>query len=269
MGSGIAQVAAQSGFEVIALDLDAERTSSALSAMKRRMDERVHSGKMGKDEAEHMLSRIHAGTSFQELAEADIVIEAVFERMEVKSKLLSELSPMLRKECVIGSNTSSIPITSLSRYVAHPSRFIGIHFFNPVPVMKLVEVIRGQLTSEETVSAATDIIRRMGKEPVTVSDFPGFVSNRLLMPMINEAAFALMEGVADAKSIDTVMKLGMNHPMGPLELADLIGLDVCLDIMNALYSGFRDSKYRPCPLLERMVNAGMLGRKSGRGFYTY
>jgi len=269
MGSGIAQVAAQSGYTVLAMDMDERISKQSLASMEKRLRDRVASGKMKQEELEGILRNINIVSSFQQFSRAEVVIEAVFERVEIKKEVLQKISDAVSEHALIGSNTSSISITMLSGAVRQPGRFIGLHFFNPVPVMKLVEIVKGYSTSDETVSSAKEFAISLGKQPVVVSDFPGFVSNRVLMPMINEAIFALMEGVAGVEEIDTIMKLGMHHPMGPLELADLIGLDVCLDIMNSLYSGFRDPKYRPCPLLEKMVNAGLLGRKSGRGFYTY
>jgi 3-hydroxybutyryl-CoA dehydrogenase len=269
MGSGIAQVAAQSGYTVLAMDMDERISKQSLASMEKRLRDRVASGKMKQEELEGILRNINIVSSFQQFSRAEVVIEAVFERVEIKKEVLQKISDAVSEHALIGSNTSSISITMLSGAVRQPGRFIGLHFFNPVPVMKLVEIVKGYSTSDETVSSAKEFATSLGKQPVVVSDFPGFVSNRVLMPMINEAIFALMEGVAGVEEIDTIMKLGMHHPMGPLELADLIGLDVCLDIMNSLYSGFRDPKYRPCPLLEKMVNAGLLGRKSGRGFYTY
>jgi 3-hydroxybutyryl-CoA dehydrogenase len=269
MGSGIAQVAAQSGYTVLAMDMDERISKQSLASMEKRLRDRVTSGKMKQEELEGILRNINIVSSFQQFSRAEVVIEAVFERVEIKKEVLQKISDAVSEHALIGSNTSSISITMLSGAVRQPGRFIGLHFFNPVPVMKLVEIVKGYSTSDETVSSAKEFATSLGKQPVVVSDFPGFVSNRVLMPMINEAIFALMEGVAGVEEIDTIMKLGMHHPMGPLELADLIGLDVCLDIMNSLYSGFRDPKYRPCPLLEKMVNAGLLGRKSGRGFYTY
>jgi len=269
MGSGIAQVAAHSGYTVLAMDMDERISKQSLASMEKRLRDRVASGKMKQEELEGILRNINIVSSFQQFSRAEVVIEAVFERVEIKKEVLQKISDAVSEHALIGSNTSSISITMLSGAVRQPGRFIGLHFFNPVPVMKLVEIVKGYSTSDETVSSAKEFAISLGKQPVVVSDFPGFVSNRVLMPMINEAIFALMEGVAGVEEIDTIMKLGMHHPMGPLELADLIGLDVCLDIMNSLYSGFRDPKYRPCPLLEKMVNAGLLGRKSGRGFYTY
>ncbi|HEC81177.1 MAG TPA: 3-hydroxybutyryl-CoA dehydrogenase, partial [Thermoplasmatales archaeon] len=225
--------------------------------------------KMTAEVKKNVLSRIKGTTKLEDLKDVDLIIEAVFENVTVKKELFQELDKICKKETVFASNTSTIPITDLASATSRPELFIGMHFMNPVPLMKLVEVIRGLRTSDETAKLIKDLAEKMGKTPVEVNDSPGFVSNRLLMPMINEAVYCLMEGVGTAEAIDNVMKLGMNHPMGPLELADLIGLDVVLDIMTVLYQGFNDSKYRPCPLLKKMVQAGYLGRKTGRGFYEY
>jgi len=268
MGSGIAQVAATSGFEVILQDISEEQLNRALKTMEKSLDKLIEKGKVS-EARESILSRVKITKELASLREADFVIEAVFENVEVKKQVLQALDSLLRAEVIITSNTSSISITKLAAFTSRADRFMGMHFMNPVPLMALVELIKGLQTSAETFAIVKGLTEKMGKVPVEASDFPGFISNRILMPMINEAIFALMEGVGTAEAIDTVMKLGMNHPMGPLALADLIGLDVCLNIMEVLYEGFRDPKYRPCPLLRKMVEAGYLGRKSGRGFYNY
>lgn len=268
MGSGIAQVAATSGFEVILQDISEEQLNRALKTMEKSLDKLIEKGKVS-EARESILSRVKMTKELASLREADFVIEAVFENVEVKKQVLQALDSLLRAEVIITSNTSSISITRLAAFTSRADRFMGMHFMNPVPLMALVELIKGLQTSAETFAIVKGLTEKMGKVPVEASDFPGFISNRILMPMINEAIFALMEGVGTAEAIDTVMKLGMNHPMGPLALADLIGLDVCLNIMEVLYEGFRDPKYRPCPLLRKMVEAGYLGRKSGRGFYNY
>lgn len=269
MGSGIAQTALEAGFDVVGVELDAKLLEKGRGRVVAGLDRRVKSGKVTQEAASATLSRAVFSTSSSDFSGCELVIEAVFESADVKASALRGISSVVDDGCIIASNTSSISITRLAGNVSHPDRFIGMHFFNPVPVMKLLELVRGYLTSDITAEKAGRIGKGMGKEVVSVADYPGFVSNRVLMPMINEAAFALMEGVASRDAIDSVMKLGMHHPMGPLELADFIGLDVCLDIMNVLYEGFRDSKYRPCPLLVNMVSAGKTGRKSGEGFYAY
>jgi 3-hydroxybutyryl-CoA dehydrogenase len=269
MGHGIAHVMLRAGHRVLLLDISQEFVDAGAKRIAKGLARDVEKARMSAEEREQALGRLRATTVVSELAEADFIIEAVTEKFDVKSGLFRSLEPHCRPETILASNTSSISITRLAATTQRPDRFIGLHFFNPVPVMKLVEVVPGLQTSLETADKAVKLIESAGKTPVRVNDSPGFVSNRLLMPMINEAVYCLMESVADAKGIDDVMKLGMNHPMGPLELADLIGLDVCLDIMKVLYESFRDSKYRPCPLLEKMVNAGRLGRKTGRGFYEY
>ncbi|HID25117.1 MAG TPA: 3-hydroxybutyryl-CoA dehydrogenase, partial [Thermoplasmata archaeon] len=239
------------------------------SRIEKFLDKSIEKGKLTVEEKENILSRIKGTTKLEDLKDVDLIIEAIFENVTAKKELFQELDKICKKETVFASNTSTIPITDLASVTERPEFFIGMHFMNPVPLMKLVEVIRGLRTSDETAKLIKDLAEKMGKTPVEVNDSPGFVSNRLLMPMINEAVYCLMEGVGSAEAIDNVMKLGMNHPMGPLELADLIGLDVVLDIMTVLYQGFNDSKYRPCPLLKKMVQAGYLGRKTGRGFYEY
>ena len=269
MGHGIAQALIRSGYTVFLYDLSQQFLDAGAGKIAKGLNRDVEKGRMTAEEREQSLGRLKTTTRVAELGGAYFIVEAVTENLEVKAGVFRALEPHCRPEVIFASNTSSISITRLAAATQRPERFIGLHFFNPVPVMKLVEVVPGLATSSDTVEAAERLAISVGKTPVRVNDGPGFVSNRLLMPMINEAVYCLMESVADAKGIDDVMKLGMNHPMGPLELADLIGLDVCLDIMKVLYEGFRDSKYRPCPLLEKMVNAGRLGRKTGRGFYEY
>ncbi len=269
MGHGIAQVAAGSGFQVSLVDVSEEALAKGLGQIRKGYGRLVEKGRMSDAEREAALARIATASELGALEGADLAVEAVVERLEVKQKVLAELDRVLAPEAILATNTSSISITKLAAVTGRSDRVIGMHFMNPVPVMKLVEVIRGLATSQETYDAVEAASRAMGKTPVEVQDAPGFVSNRVLMPMINEAIFCLYEGVGEAEAIDEVMKLGMNHPMGPLALADLIGLDVCLDILEVLYQGFRDPKYRPCPLLVKMVDAGRLGRKSGRGFYEY
>jgi 3-hydroxybutyryl-CoA dehydrogenase len=269
MGHGIAHVLIRGGYTVLLHDLSQQFLEAGAGRIAKGLNRDVEKNRLTAEDREKALSRLKTTMRVSDLEGADFIVEAVTENFEVKSGVFRAVEPHCRPEVIFASNTSSISITRLAATTQRPDRFIGLHFFNPVPVMKLVEVVPGLATSPETVEAAERLATSAGKTPVRVNDFPGFVSNRLLMPMINEAVYCLMEGVADAKGIDDVMKLGMNHPMGPLELADLIGLDVCLDIMKVLYESFRDSKYRPCPLLEKMVNAGRLGRKTGRGFYQY
>lgn len=269
MGHGIAQVFATSGRSVRLVDVDQVALGRGLDAIRKSLAKLVEKGKLTSAEAEAVLSRIETGHDLAQLADAEIVVEAVVENLATKQSVFSKLAEVVSPRATLATNTSSISITALACRVPHPERVIGMHFMNPVPLMKLVEVVRGVRTSEEIVRSVSDLSRELEKVPVVVNDYPGFVSNRVLLPMINEAIYCLMEGVADAEAIDTVMKLGMAHPMGPLTLADLIGLDVCLNILEVLQDGLGDPKYRPCPLLRNMVAAGKLGRKSGEGFYKY
>ena len=269
MGHGIAQLLMRHGLAVILHDVSEKFLANARERIARGLSREVEKGRLIEKEKPEALSRLETTTDLEPLESSDFVVEAVTENFEVKVAVFRALEAHCRPEVIFASNTSSISITRLAAQTRRPAKFVGMHFFNPVPVMKLVEVVPGLQTAAETVQAAEDLAARLDKTPVRVNDFPGFVSNRVLMPMINEAVYCVMEGVAEPQGVDGVMKLGMNHPMGPLELADLIGLDVCLDILKVLYEGFRDSKYRPCPLLEKMVNAGRLGRKAGRGFYEY
>ena len=269
MGHGIAQVAAQSGYDVVLVDAVPEALERGKAQIAKGYERLVGKGKLSAEDRDQALSQLSTGGDLSVLERADLVVEAVVERLEVKQKVLAELDRVCQPGAILASNTSSISITRLAAATKRPEKVIGMHFMNPVPVMQLIEVIRGLATSQETWAAVEEASRRMGKTPVEVHDAPGFVSNRVLMPMINEAIFCLYEGVGKPEAIDEVMKLGMNHPMGPLALADLIGLDVCLDILRVLQQGFGDPKYRPCPLLVKMVDAGHLGRKSGRGFYEY
>ena len=269
MGTGIAQVAATAGCTVRLFDAAPGAVACALDRIQAALTRAVDRGRLTAEERDQALARLQPAADLVALADAEVVIEAVVEREETKAEVFRALDQCVAPEAVLASNTSSISITRLAAATRRPERVVGMHFFNPVPVMRLVELVRGLHTAESTLATARQLAVQLGKTPVEVRDYPGFVSNRLLMPMINEAAFALMEGVASAEAIDQVMVLGMNHPMGPLALADLIGLDVCLDIMRVLHQGFGDDKYRPCPLLVNLVAAGHLGRKTGRGFYTY
>jgi 3-hydroxybutyryl-CoA dehydrogenase len=269
MGNGIAQVFAQRGHSVILRDLDQAILDRARKQMERSLTRLIEKETISNADKSSTLARIKPVTDLRDIGAADFVIEAVVEDAEVKLQLFHELDEVCKPETILASNTSSISITRLGAATNRPEKVIGMHFMNPVPVMPLVEVIRGQMTTDQTLRTVNQLARALGKTPVEVNDYPGFVSNRVLMPMINEAIFAVYEGVASAEAIDQVMKLGMNHPMGPLTLADFIGLDVCLAILNVLQEGFGDPKYRPCPLLKRMVAAGWLGRKTGRGFFTY
>lgn len=268
MGRGIAQVAAVSGFKVILNDVEEIFLEGAVKAIDKSLAKLKEKGKI-EEEKKEIIGRIKTTTNIKNLKSADFVVEAVFEDFEAKKNVLQELDKILAPEVILTSNTSSISITRLAAVTGRPSLFMGMHFMNPVPLMVLVELVKGLATSEETFKQVKSLAEKMGKVPVEANDFPGFISNRLLIPMINEAVYALMEGVGTIEAIDNVMKLGMNHPMGPLALADLIGLDVCLHIMEVIHDGFKDSKYRPCPLLKKMVDAGYLGRKSGKGFYDY
>jgi 3-hydroxybutyryl-CoA dehydrogenase len=269
MGNGIAHVFARSGYKVILRDVEQRFLDKGLDTIGKNLDREVKKGKLAEADKPQVIARITATTSAAALAEADLAIEAVPEQLDLKVKLLREVDAVLKPGAILASNTSSISITELAAKTSRPERFIGMHFMNPVPVMQLVEVIRGAATSEETFSTITALCEKLDKKPVAVNDAPGFVSNRVLMPLINEAAFTVMEGVATPEAVDAVMKMGMNHPMGPLELADFIGLDVCVNILDVLLTGFGDPKYRACPLLRKYVAAGWLGRKSGRGFYKY
>jgi 3-hydroxybutyryl-CoA dehydrogenase len=269
MGHGIAQVAAQSGYDVVLVDAMPQALERGVAQIGKSLDKLVGKGKLTGEQRERSLARLRSGSSLAALAGSDLVVEAVVEKLEVKKAVLAELDKTCPPETILATNTSSISITKLAAATGRPEKVIGMHFMNPVPLMQLIEVIRGLATSQETYDAVEAASRAMGKTPVEVHDAPGFVSNRVLMPMINEAVYCLYEGVGKAQAIDEVMKLGMNHPMGPLALADLIGLDVCLDILRVLHEGFGDPKYRPCPLLIKMVDAGRLGRKSGQGFYDY
>ncbi len=268
MGSGIAQVAACSGLEVILSDVTDDLLKRSVAGIDKSLSKLIEKGKLTGPK-ETLLGRIKTTTRLEDMKAAQFAIEAVTENFEVKKKVLLELDRVLAPEVILASNTSSISITRLGALTKRAGRFIGMHFMNPVPLMTLVELIKGIATTAETFAAVKALAEKMGKVPVEANDYPGFIANRILMPMINEAVYALMEGVGTPEAIDTVMKLGMNHPMGPLALADLIGLDVCLFIMEVLHQGFADTKYRPCPLLRKMVDAGYLGRKSGRGFYDY
>jgi 3-hydroxybutyryl-CoA dehydrogenase len=269
MGNGIAHVFARAGYQVILRDVEKRFLDRALDTIGKNLDREIKKGKITEADRSEALARIQPVTDTMAVRSADFVVEAVSEQRELKIRVLKEVDALLAPSVILASNTSSISITELAAHTSRPDRFIGMHFMNPVPVMALVEVIRGLATSDATFEKTMSLAEKLGKTPVRVNDAPGFVSNRVLMPMINEAAFAVMEGVATPEAIDQVMKLGMNHPMGPLELADLIGLDVCVEILDVLQTGLGDPKYRACPLLRKYVAAGWLGRKSHRGFYTY
>ncbi len=269
MGNGIAHVCAQHGRRVTLVDLSEELLQQGLETIAKNLGRQVKKEVLTQDQADETLDRINVTTELADVKTAALVVEAVSEDTELKRRIFTELDGLCPPETILASNTSSISITLLGATTQRPEKVIGMHFMNPVPVMKLVEIIRGQDTSNETHDAVVALVKELGKTPVTVNDYPGFVANRVLMPMINEAVYCLMEGVAEREAIDEVMKLGMNHPLGPLALADLIGLDVCLSILEVLHRELGDDKYRPCPLLRRMVAAGHLGRKAGRGFYEY
>ncbi len=269
MGNGIAHVFAARGFSVILRDVEQRFLDHGLNTISKNLDRQIKKGQLAEAEKGHVLARIQGVTDLSAIADADFAIEAVPENLPLKTDVLKAADALLRKDVILASNTSTIPITALAAVTSRPGRFVGMHFMNPVPVMTLVEVIRGLETTDDTFIATMALAEDLGKKPVAVNDSPGFVSNRVLMPMINEAAFCVMEGVATPEAVDDIMKLGMNHPMGPLALADLIGIDTCLAILDVLYTGFSDSKYRPCPLLKKMAAAGRLGRKSGHGFYSY
>jgi 3-hydroxybutyryl-CoA dehydrogenase len=269
MGNGIAHVFATAGYDVVLMDVDEKFLERATAIITKNLDRMIKKEKITEDDKEATLKRIAKTTSVKDMAGCQIVVEAAIEDYAVKQKIFKELDSICSEGTVFASNTSSLSITEIASNTKCPEMVVGMHFMNPVPMMKLVEIVKGLQTSDATVEAVMELSKKLGKTPVLVDDYPGFVANRVLMPMINEACWALMQGVAEKEAIDTVMKLGMAHPMGPFELADLIGLDVCLAIMEVLYAGFSDSKYRPCPLLRNMVKAGYLGRKTKRGFYNY
>ncbi|RSD27167.1 3-hydroxybutyryl-CoA dehydrogenase [Mesobacillus subterraneus] len=269
MGSGIAQVCAHAGYNVFLNDLKPEFVERGLAGIKKNLNRQVDKGRMTAEQLDEVVGRITSSSDLHDAKNVDLVIEAAVENMDIKAKIFAQLDEIAPAHAILASNTSSLPITEIAAATKRPEKVIGMHFMNPVPVMKLVEIIRGLATADEVYQTIEDITKTLNKVPVEVNDFPGFVSNRILMPMINEAIYTLYEGVATKEAIDEVMKLGMNHPMGPLTLADFIGLDTCLYIMETLHEGFGDDKYRPCPLLRKYVKAGWLGKKSGRGFYTY
>jgi len=269
MGNGIAHVFARAGYNVILRDVEQRFLDRGMETIAKNLDREVKKGKLTEAEKPDLLGRLKPVTDFAAIAAADFVVEAVPEKLDIKRAVLTEVDRLVRPEVILASNTSSISVTTLAAMTKRPERFVGMHFMNPVPVMVLVEVIRALQTGDEAFATTMELAKKLGKTPVAVNDAPGFVSNRVLMPLINEAAYTVMEGTATPEAVDAVMKLGMNHPMGPLELADFIGLDVCVDILNVLLEGLGDPKYRACPLLKKYVAAGWLGRKSGRGFYEY
>lgn len=269
MGAGIAQVCAQAGYEVALYDISQANLEEGWKRIGKNLARQVVKRRMSEEEKGDILARLEGSSSLGDAAEADMVIEAVVENMNVKREIFSQLDELVQDHAILASNTSSLPITEIAAATDRPENVIGMHFMNPVPVMRLVEIVRGLATSDEVHKKVEEVARTIGKVPVEVNDFPGFVSNRILMPMINEAIYALYEGAATKEAIDDVMKLGMNHPMGPIELADFIGLDTCLSVMEILHEGFGDDKYRPCPLLRKYVKAGWVGKKAGRGFYIY
>ncbi len=269
MGHGIVQVCAQAGYEVVVREVNEEALNRGLSMIEKNLNRAVSKGKIAEDDKKAIMGRIKGTTKLEDFADVDFFIEAVVELEDVKKEVFQAVDEVTRPDIVLATNTSSISITKIAAWTKRPDKVIGMHFMNPVPVMKLIEVIKGLQTSDEVTDLTVKLSKKLGKVPVVINDSPGFVSNRVLMPMINEAIFALYEGVGSPEDIDTIMKLGMNHPMGPLALADLIGLDTCLYILNVMYESFGDPKYRPCPLLVKMVDAGYLGRKTGRGFYDY
>lgn len=269
MGNGIAHVAAQSGFETLLVDINENQLKKALSTIEKNLDRQINKSIISESDKKNILDHISISTDINFCKDMDLIIEAIPEKYDLKVSLFKQLDSVCKESSIFASNTSSISISNLGNETNRPDKIIGMHFMNPVPIMKLVEVIKTIHTSNDTLKAITDISKKMNKIPVECNDYPGFISNRILMPMINEAIFCLEQNVAEKEAIDDIMKLGMAHPMGPLQLADFIGLDVCLDIMEVLWIGFNDSKYRPCTLLKKMVSSGLLGRKSGRGFYTY
>jgi 3-hydroxybutyryl-CoA dehydrogenase len=269
MGGGIAQVAAQAGYDVILNDIKQELVDKGIAVMDGNLDRNISKGKLTAEEKIAILGRIKSSVSLEDARDVDLVIEAAVENMQIKAQIFKTLDEVVPAHCILATNTSSLPITEIAAFTKRPEQFIGMHFMNPVPVMQLVEIIRGLATTDEVYKVIEGMSVKMEKIPVEVNDFPGFISNRVLMPMLNEAIYTVFEGVATPEAVDNVMRLGMNHPMGPLQLADFIGLDTCLAIMETLHTGFGDSKYRPCPLLRKYVKAGWLGKKVGKGFYNY